>query len=225
MKVDRRNRSAGLVYMLKFFSGSGGLKSRKILVVCLLILIISGIATIFWYQAYVYSIPTDVPHDYQVVNNGTRILLEKHIDIKPGKPVFIHFFNPECPCSRFNLKEFKSIAQYKSPEATFVVVVLGPEKYSVQEIRERFHIDYPIVFDKSLARECGVYSTPQAVILNKDFRLHYRGNYNRNRYCSDSKTSFARIALDQLSNREQEFKFGPSALKAYGCSIEKCVEQ
>lgn len=191
----------------------------------LLILIISSIGAIFWYQAWVYSLPTEVPAGYKAVDKGTRINLEQHLALKPGKPVFIHFFNPECPCSRFNMKEFRAIAGSRSAEARFVVVVLSPDEISAEEVKEKYDLDMPVVLDKSLAKECGVYSTPQAVVLDGQFRLHYRGNYNRSRYCTDSKTSYARIALDQLAGTRKEYAFGSSALKAYGCSIDNCREQ
>lgn len=195
-----------------------------VLAVVLLILIITSIGAIFWYQTWIYSLPTKLPADYKVINKGTLIKLDQHISIERGKPVFIHFFNPDCPCSRFNLKEFKSLALNKSSEASFVVVVLSPRKISAEEVKRKFDFDMPVILDKALARECGVYSTPQAVILDNEYRLHYRGNYNESRYCTNKETSFARIALDQLKNERSNFSFNPSALMAYGCSIENCIE-
>ncbi|WP_407425579.1 TlpA family protein disulfide reductase [Arcticibacter sp.] len=195
-----------------------------VLAVVLLVFIMSSIGGIFWYQAWIYSLPTELPASYKAVDRGTLIRLEKHVLVEKGKPVFIHFFNPDCPCSRFNLKEFKSIASNRTSEASFVVVVLSPEKIKAEEIKKQFHLDMPVIMDTALAKECGVYSTPQAVILDSDSRLHYRGNYNRSRYCTDKETSFALIALNQLREKHPSYVFSKTAIQAYGCSIENCVE-
>lgn len=197
-------------------------RKRIVFAVALLILIITSIGAIFWYQAWVYSLPTKLPAGYKQVDRGTLINLDKHISVEKGKPVFIHFFNPDCPCSRFNVRNFKSIAQSRSSEASFVVVVLNPGEITAAEVKEQFDFDMPVIVDKPLARACGVYSTPQAVVLDSDSRLHYRGNYNESRYCTRKETSFALIALDQLKNKNTNFSFSPSASIAYGCSIENC---
>lgn len=199
-------------------------QKRTVLAVFLLILIITSIGAIFWYQAWIYSLPTELPANYKNVSRGTHIRIDDYVSLEKGKPVFIHFFNPDCPCSRFNLRDFKSIAKNRASEANFVVVVLNSGKTSVDEIRRKFEFDMPVIVDKALARACGVYSTPQAVVLNSDSRLHYRGNYNESRYCTKKETSFALIALDQLKKKDMNYSFSPSALVAYGCSIENCRE-
>jgi hypothetical protein len=79
-----------------------------------------------------------------------------------------------------------------------------------------------VLFDTSLATKCGVYSTPQAVILDAQGLLYYRGNYNKTRYCTDPNTSYANIALDSLLNDHQYPHFNQFALKAYGCTLPEC---
>ena len=71
----------------------------------------------------------------------------------------------------------------------------------------------------ALADACGVYSTPQAVILNAEGKLIYRGNYNSSRYCTDPSSEFARITLDSLLNERILPQFSGIASTAYGCQL------
>ena len=63
-------------------------------------------------------------------------------------------------------------------------------------------LGFPAVadFDGKLAAACGVYSTPQAVVISIDGRLLFRGNYNASRYCASPATQFARLALEAAVN-------------------------
>jgi hypothetical protein len=70
-----------------------------------------------------------------------------------------------------------------------------------------------------IARECGVYSTPQAVILTSEGRLYYRGNYNLARYCSDPATEFARLAIESILGGRPAFPAPKESVISYGCSL------
>jgi thiol-disulfide isomerase/thioredoxin len=145
------------------------------------------------------------------------------IDRRKNGPVFLHFFNPDCPCSRFNMLHFKSLVKEYGDEANFVIVVLNNKKYSEKEIQKKFGVALPVIFDESLATACGVYSTPQAVILDSGHHLYYRGNYNKSRYCTDAGTSYVKIAIRNLLNQRLEFAFDHYALTAYGCRLPTCT--
>jgi peroxiredoxin len=106
----------------------------------------------------------------------------------------------------------------------FAVVVLTNDKsYTVQKVQQKFGLTIPVLFDSSLAASCGVYSTPQAVLLDNNSSLYYRGNYNRSRYCTDKKSNYAAIALDSLLANKPEPIFNPYAVTAYGCSLPACT--
>lgn len=176
---------------------------------------------LFWYNEGIYKLPTPVPKGYRPVAIGTKIDLTLPI-ANNIKPTFIHFFNPDCPCSKFNIKHVKAlIANYRS-DADFIVVLVTAKDYEAQEIKERYLLDVPVIKDEGLAKRCGVYSTPQAVILDGARKLYYRGNYNRNRYCTDKKTNYAEQALMQLINNSPQIKFNQFALRAYGCQLPGC---
>ncbi len=196
---------------------------RRWMVMSWLVIIFCGISFLFWHNEYVYSLPTPVPLNYHAVEVGEFINLDGKLKSVENKPVFIHFFNPSCPCSRFNIPHFKSLAKEYGDKVSFAIVVMNTDSsYSVKEIQKKFDITIPVLFDKSIAASCGVYSTPQAVILDTNHKLYYRGNYNKSRYCTDKNSDFAQIALDSLLNNKSTPLFSELATKAYGCKLLNC---
>ena len=121
------------------------------------------------------------------------------------------------------MPHFKELVTTYADKISFAVIVMTKDKdYTEASIREKYGLTVPVLFDSSLAAACGVYSTPQAVLINTDQALYYRGNYNRSRYCSDKKSNYAQMAIDSLlANRQQPF-FNRYALTAYGCSLPGC---
>jgi thioredoxin-related protein len=180
------------------------------------------IGSIFWFNQLVYSLPTPVPLAYVAVKTGTRINLDSRLTFANNKPVFLHFFNPDCPCSRFNISHFKKLVIEYGSKANFAVVIMSDKPYTEKDIQERFDLKIPVVKDERIAESCGVYSTPQAVLLDGDKTLFFRGNYNKSRYCTDEKTSYAKLALDDLLASKKITKMDPLALIAYGCKLPTC---
>ncbi|RCH53670.1 AhpC/TSA family protein [Mucilaginibacter hurinus] len=192
---------------------------RKKLVFIWLTFLIVALGAIFWYNDWVYQLPTPVPEHYKAVKFGSQITNEGVLDKYAAKPVFLHFFNPRCPCSKFNITHFKALVKEYGSRINFVIVVVSPHQYTEKQIQDKFNINLPVVFDSSLASACGVYSTPQAVLLDSRHQLYYRGNYNSSRYCTDEKTSYAKIALKGLLQDNTRLFFNAKALTAYGCGL------
>lgn len=197
---------------------------KTILALIWLLLLAVTVAVLFWQNEWRYSLPTPVPSNYVAVNTGTTISTGLPV-AQNGKPVFLHFFNPDCPCSRFNMPHFRSLVNEYGNAANFAVVVMSNKNYSAEQVQRRYELSIPVYFDSSLASRCGVYSTPQAVILDANSKLFYRGNYNRNRYCTDKKTNYAQQALAALLHRDAAPVFNAFALKAYGCSLPQCTQK
>jgi hypothetical protein len=197
---------------------------RKLGIALLLTGLSAGIAYLFWHDDWKYGLPTPVPMDHKVVETGTAIDLSDHLAMDEDRPVFLHFFNPKCPCSRFNIPEFRSLARTYGDRIRFGVVVLSPEEYSEEEIQNKIGLELPISFDRSLANACGVYSTPQAVLIDADSKLYYRGNYNKSRYCTDKATSYAQFAIDSLLNGHADVNPGLAAVTSYGCQLPNCTK-
>jgi len=198
------------------------------LAIAWLILLSCGIAFIFWQYQWKYSLPTPVPAGYHDVSRGTLLKLPasaQALRVPDGKPLFLHFFNPDCPCSRFNMPQFKALVDQYGDKVDFAIVVMSPKSYDAAAIRNRFNLAHPlpVLQDSAVAAACGVYSTPQAVLIDGHGQLYFRGNYNRSRYCTDERTGFAKQALDGLLLGNYSLTFGPLALKAYGCQLPECT--
>jgi hypothetical protein len=185
--------------------------------------LLSGITGMFYHMQWVYGLPTPVPANYREVSLGQTINVDYELaGGNASKPLLLHFFNPDCPCSRFNVPHFKSLVKQFGGEINFAIVPLTSRVVTAEEIRDRFDMDITVLMDTTIAAACGVYSTPQAVIINADGTLYYRGNYNKSRYCADKRTEYARVALEGLLNSDTTQVFDPLALKAYGCRIPLC---
>lgn len=227
--LTRKPRNAGkrtaTSAFISFFSAAIQ-PMKKPIAILLLLFAFAGIFSLFWYSEWRYSLPTPVPEVYHAVAAGERIDISHAFNAPVKKPVFLHFFNPDCPCSRFNIPHFKDLVKSYADKISFAVVVMTKDKnYKESSIREKYGITVPVLFDTSLAATCGVYSTPQAVLLTADKELYYRGNYNRSRYCTDKKSNYAQTAIDSLLASKPEPLFNNYALTAYGCSLPGCKKQ
>jgi len=194
---------------------------RKVTVAVLLTALFGGVITIFWFQEAQYLLPTRVPADYQVVLPNEIIRFDSILI--PGqheRPKLLHFFSPNCPCSRFNLAHFKSLTKTYGKEVDFYVVI--EDEGQVEAAKKKIDRDVTIVVDKNqaLAKACGVYSTPQAAIIQLDNKLYFRGNFNRSRYCTDPNSNFVQMALDSLLNNKAAPFFSELATRSYGCEID-----
>ncbi len=192
---------------------------NKIAVALLLLITFGGIGTFFWKQEMVYQLPTPIPGDYQPVAIGMTLKLPPDLYSNATKPILLHFFNPDCPYSHFNLKHFLTLARTHYNEIDFIVVV--PEMEDVGKVRVLVDKQIRIVPDTKqwLSKQCGVYSSPQAVLVNSDGLLYYKGNYNRARYCTQQKTSYTALAINQLLAHQPPPIFDTLATIAYGCQL------
>jgi AhpC/TSA family len=195
---------------------------KKLIVGIWLVFLFSAVGALFWYSEWVYHLPTPVPENYKPVSQGKIIKLNGSLEEDHSKPLFLHFFNPDCPCSRFNISNFKSLVNKYGQQVDFVIVVMNNKFYTAKQIQNKFDLNVPVLFDASIAASVGVYSTPQAVLLDTQHKLYYRGNYNSSRYCTDEKTSYAKIALEGLLHDQARLVFSQLALRAYGCRLPNC---
>ncbi len=197
---------------------------RKGVVILLITIIASAISLLFWYNDIQYRLPTPVPQGYHPVTTGAMLNLSGKLPfIHNNKPMFLHFFNPSCPCSRFNIQHFKSLVQLYGKEVNFIVVAMAGDKdMTAEKIQDTYGLAIPVVLDSTIAANCGVYSTPQAAIINTDGKLYYHGNYNKTRYCTDKRTNYAQIALEAMLKNSSLPGFDAAAGIAYGCTLPRC---
>lgn len=176
----------------------------------------------FWYQDWQYALPTPrPPHLVQPAFGATPGLpptIRNAIGAQT-QPLLLHFYNPDCPCSRFNVDQIRYLVRRYGSQVRFLTVVEADPGPDVEAEVRGVELKTPFIVDTGgrIARTYGVYSTPQAVLLDRTGRIYYRGNYNISRYCTNGETSFAQIALEALLAGKPLPKLPPSATLAYGC--------
>lgn len=183
------------------------------------------IAAAFWQQDWRYSLPTPRPSDLRQPEIGERLRMSSAgVSIRGRGPLFLHFFNPDCPCSRFNLDHIRSLIQKNKGKVRFVAVLQG--EGGAQHLTEAFQklglgIESVVDEDGAVGRLTGVYSTPQAVLIDGSERLYFRGNYNSSRYCTSVESEYARIALESMLAGKASKAVDPGAAISYGCPLPR----
>jgi hypothetical protein len=184
------------------------------------------ITLLFWQQDWQYSRPTPRPDDLLQPAVGQRVALAPALGVD-SRPLLLHFFNPACPCSRFNLRHFQELQRRYGARVRFVALLQAESStQSVVEIQAAFRsaglaMDSVVDTGGELARQLGVYSTPQAVLLNTQQQIFFRGNYNSSRYCTSRDTEYARIAIEALLAGRSSVPLPASASVAFGCPLRK----
>lgn len=197
---------------------------KKLLLALWFSFLLAAIGFLFWQNEFKYSLPTPIPKNYHSIAMGAKIDLSQCCPFD-SKPVFFHFFNPDCPCSRFNVPHVAGLIKKYGDRVNFKIVVLNKQKtFTIEEIQKKFDAQIPVYFDQNIAKKCGVISTPQAVLLDSSHNLYYRGNYNKTRYCTDADSNYAQMAIDSLLKQTNSPSFNALALRAYGCSLPNCTK-
>lgn len=189
------------------------------------VICLAAVAAVFWFQDMRYSKPTPQPAGYHAKPLGTSLTVNF---IKLAKkPILLHFFNPECPCSKFNTTHLRELAQSYGSNIEIVAIVQAETAQEAAEGYAKTGLNFPFIFDQNgaIADSCGVYSTPQAVLLNSQHKIFYRGNYNTTRYCTDPRTEFVRIALDSVLAGKSVPLFSAKATTAYGCELPSNLDK
>lgn len=202
---------------------------RNIAAVLCALLGTSAAARAFWVIDLRYSQPTPVPATHIDVSRGERVVLPAELDrfVRSfSGPTLFHVFNPDCPCSRFNLEHVLSIARTFEGRVRFVAILQGEDESRSREsfaARGTGFASFPDP-DGAIAESLGVYSTPQAAIVDDSTRLVWRGNYNSTRFCRDEASEYARIALESILAHQPVPDFGAVATTAYGCELPSAEE-
>lgn len=194
--------------------------AKPALVVLVLIVAALAVGKIFWEQELKYTKPTPVPVGYSTI--PVNKVLDLGIDSfrRSQKPRHLHFYNPHCPCSKFNKSHCTSLVNEYEGKIDFYIII--PSENDLESIREEFGPSVSVIADtdNKIADTCGVYSTPQAVLIDKQGKLYYRGNYNKARYCTDKSTNFAQLAIDSLLQNKAAPNFGLLSTTSYGCELD-----
>jgi len=159
---------------------------------------------------------------------GTRIQLAGIPPRAAGEVLVLHFLNPDCPCSRFNVEHIRALQRQltvKQGQVLRFVAVLQGDRTPGQLLQAFQDLRLPMeaVVDVSgeVGRAVGIFSTPQAAVVDSDHRLYFRGNYNSSRYCTLSDTQFVRIAIEALLSGLSLPALPKVATTPYGCPLPR----
>jgi len=198
------------------------MRGKKIIFFSICLVFASFICWMFWEQELQYVMPTPVPVNFVDVKAGDKINLEGHLDIKEGSAVLLHFFNEKCPCSRFNMRDLEHIAYKNKNDLQLIVIIQSDDNESIKRFNDKYELDVPTVLDSKgeISKICGIYATPQAVLLDKESKIYFKGNYNKARFCTTKNTKFVELALGYMKKNEPLPLFLEYAItQPYGCSL------
>lgn len=197
-------------------------KTKVISFAALMLILMTVIGWVFWTQELQYASPTPVPTNFIDVKMGDTINLHSHLQLSANRCVLLHFFSFDCSCSRFNMKEFERLAHKYKNEIDFFVIIQSEDDDAVKKFQNKYDLNIPAILDRDgvLSDKCGIYATPQAVILDKNASVYFKGNYNKARFCTKKETRFAEMAIEHLLKNEPLPLFMQYALaEPYGCSL------
>lgn len=174
----------------------------------------------FWQYEVKYALPTPAPIDLVEVCIGSQVDIEPFIT-QGEKPMLLHFFNPNCPCSKFNIKEFFDLEKEYGKNIDLAIILESELEEDVDQFKKTYGSEVDILLDKdgAISDVLGIYSTPQAVILDTDGVIYYKGNYNKARFCTNKDSRFVDQALEHLMAGEPLPIFTEKATIAYGCNL------
>jgi hypothetical protein len=115
----------------------------------------------------------------------------------------VHFWDPACPCSRFNEAHVRKIvAEYARRGVQFLVVARAGSGLSEALLAARAHRTFGdavrLVNAPSQAAVGLTPSSPATAILDADGKLAYFGPYSTGAVCTATQGLFAEKVLDQL---------------------------
>ena len=163
-----------------------------------------GFAYLFYQNDWLQTQQRERPTGYPTV--------PEHVaDSSKASVTLYHFYSPECACSRFVLVEVERIARTYQGRLRIVAITAEPDGDTD---------DYPFTSlldtSETIARQLGVYCTPQAVITGPDGKVLYAGSYNRARFCAEARTAYVDQALGQIfAGHIVQNKKGP----IFGCLL------
>ena len=102
---------------------AGRVKQVAVLGCAAVLLSLAG--AIFWYQDLRYSLPTRKPAALVPVAQGEGVKLPegRWVGSADGRALLLHFFNPHCPCSRFNVEHVRELRAQFGDRVRFIAVL------------------------------------------------------------------------------------------------------
>ena len=107
----------------------------------------------------------------------------------------VHFWDPECPCNRFNQVHVQQLMQEYGPRGVHFVVVAGKQ---IAQAKKIFSDPAVVEFIEELPAQSRPPSSPAVAIMDRSGELAYFGPYSVGAVCSVGNGAFVEKALDQV---------------------------
>lgn len=174
--------------------------------------LISTLVAFWWFQfRNIQAFDSDAPNNQTVFFESgelghrlEKLVANDHVSNEKKEAIsVIHFWNPDCPCNRFNEVHVKKIiTDYAEKNVNFTIVVSGSsekERNQRQALAEK-------IFNHSAVKEIrsdwpmhkGPPSSPAVAVLNRRGELVYFGPYSLGARCAPDKGKFVESVLDGL---------------------------
>ena len=192
--------------------------------------IVSTVFAFWWFQyRNIQAFDTNAVNNQTVFFEsgelGQRLekLVKADYSLDKKTPIsVIHFWNPDCPCNRFNEVHVKKIiSDYADKNVKFTVVVGGSSK----EERHQRQVLAKQVFNHIAVKEIrsdwpmhkGPPSSPAVGVINGQGELVYFGPYSLGARCAPDKGQFVESVLDGLHARKKSSDKKQLNTLAVGC--------
>lgn len=175
--------------------------NKYVIGVALFVLWVSGTVYAFWWFQYRLLQPfTGKDRQTAVVFNSDSLrkelaVITHSLSTADAKATVIHYWDPACPCNRFNEAHVKQLMQHYGREGVrFVIVAVSHLKTAKQ-----IFVDPAVVgFIDGLPERSQPPSSPAVAIMDRRGELAYFGPYSVGAVCSVGKGNFVEKTLDKV---------------------------
>lgn len=140
-----------------------------------------------------------------------------------SKPIsVVHFWDPDCPCSRFNEVHFKKIiSDYADKNVHFSIVVSGSNETVRNQRKEQARKIFNHAAVKKVhsdwSMQKGPPSSPAVGVINRNGELVYFGPYSLGARCAPDENKFVETVLDGLDTSKKSATKKQLNTLAVGC--------
>lgn len=166
----------------------------------LLLLWLCATVFAFWWFEYRYLRPFDTePQIGAVVFDGAGIdsKLSSLVPMQPreGGPTVVHYWDPACPCNRFNEDHVKDLIREYGARGVRFVVVTGGTTLSAKRV---FSDSAVVGYVDSATQKVLPPSSPAVAVLDQNGEVAYFGPYSVGALCNTNNGGFVERTLNQL---------------------------
>ncbi len=135
---------------------------------------------------------------------------------RPDQATVFHFWNPDCPCSRFNTAHVRAITrQYSTKGVRFIVIPHPGVNTNFNDLKEQAESNFGTTIHLIRAGEVHLPSSPAAAVIGNDGQLAYFGPYSIGASCSATSGTFVEKTLDSILAGEHMRNINTAATGCY----------